>query len=452
MKIPFARRRLCRLGLAALALAAAAGCTKVNHYWRELAPGAPEINILLWKGYFSPDIIAKFERDYGVRVNVTNFSTNDELYADLEGRDPAHPGPYDLAMPSSFTAERLQAEGRLAPFLRDKNDTRYSILKNLDPADNFNRPEQVSQPENLDRSYNPKSDPNNDYVVPYIWGATGIGYNAEQVAHLPMSWASVFDRDPLRKRRIALMDDSHYAVGSALIYQIAQKYRDSTLDTHEVARRIAADFAAAGEPEIRAAGELIKKLGDQVVCINNDHIPELLASDVVDLAIAWSGDVAVAMLRGRVDPPADEPPVITPNLNIRISLPIEGVIVFRDCFVIPRQRRNQADAEQFINYLFNPDIAGAVSNYCCYATTVKSASAIVEARISNSAAFFIHPYRDKNIFLENGRVRETNEIYERVWEDVKRSFPAGVFQYPPAAKRDVAPASPYPLVPPITVH
>jgi spermidine/putrescine-binding protein len=452
MNTPRARRRWWPLGLLGLALALAGGCTKTAHYWQALNPFSSKINILIWDGYFSEDIIAKFEKDYGIEVVATTFSSNADLYEVLAGHDPTRKGPYDLAMPSSFMAERLEEERMLVPFTRLKGDTRFAVMTNLNPTNAFEQPEMVSRPSSLDRSYNPKSDPNNDFILPYIWGATGIGYNAEEVAHLPMSWGSLFDADPAHKKRIVLMDDSHFAIGPALIYQIAQKYQHSNLGTHEVAQLVASDFAAAGEKEIRAAGELVKSLGDQVVCINSDHVPELLATGVADMAIAWSGDVAVAMLRGRVDPPANQPPVIAPNLNIRISLPVEGVIVFRDCFVIPRGRVNQAGAEKFLNYLFEPEIAGAVTNYCCYATTVRSATPIVLPEISNSAAYFIHPYRDKNIFLENGHVRETDEIYNRVWDDVKKSFPPGVFKYPPEIPRDIAPPEPYPLVTPITAH
>ncbi len=451
MNPPIGRRQFCQ-GLLAVGAAGLAGCTKANHYWLAVRPNRAEINILLWDGYFSEDIVARFERDYDIRVNVTIFSSNEDLYEILTGKDPARPGPYDLAMPSDFMAVQLQAEGRLATMTRNRNDTKFTYLTHLNPADNFNQPGQVAQGVGLDRSYNTKSDPNNDYVIPYIWGSTGIGYNSEQVGHLPMSWSALFEPSPQRKRKIALMDDAHFALGSALIYQIAKKYRGSTLESHEVAQKVATEFATAGEPEIAAAGELIKQLGDEVVCINSDHIPELLATEVADYAIAWSGDIAVAMLRGRVDPPANEPPTVAPNLNIRISLPEEGVIVFRDCFVVPRQRTNQGGAEQFVNFLFDPAIAGAVTNYCCYATTVKSATPNVDPQISNSAAYFIHPYRDKNIFLENGRVRETDAIYTKVWEDVKRAFPPGIFAYPPQPRRDIAPASPYPVVPVITVH
>lgn len=425
------RRSFLRSGLAALAMAEV-GCSRVHHAWLGMKPFGGRINILIWDGYFSDEILDRFEREYGIQVNPTIFDSNEQLYDILSGHDSLHRGPFDLAMPSSFMAERLQQEQRLIPFQRRRGDNRFVNLTNLNPVGELDRPGEPPRDDNLDRAYNLDSDPNNDFSVPYIWGATGIGYNAEQVPRLPMSWGSFFVRDPSHRRRIAMMNDGRFVLGSALIYLLYQKYQGgiSIMSPQEIAQHVAADFTNATEAQIRQAGELIKGLAEDVICINSDHIPEVLASDEASMAIAWSGDVAVAMLRGQVTPPEPGQQPVPRNLNIRISLPVEGVVVFRDVFVIPRGCRNQVGAERFLNYLVDPVVAGAVTNYCCYATTIRTATPIVDPDIANSAAYFIHPYAAKNIFLDNDKAARTDEMYNRVWDEVCRAFPPWVFKFP----------------------
>ncbi len=50
-------------------------------------------------------------------------------------------------------------------------------------------------------------DPNNDYSVPYIWGATGIGINGEAVDPQSVtSWADFWK--PEYKNSLLMMDDA----------------------------------------------------------------------------------------------------------------------------------------------------------------------------------------------------------------------------------------------------
>jgi spermidine/putrescine-binding protein len=436
-----ARRTLPTL-LCALALG---GCAKIKEALPAMAP-TQEIRVLMWSGYVSDDILAQFTRQTGIAVKIDYIDSNEQLYYILTGRDPAHRGPYDLAMPSAFLGERLRDEGQILPFLRNRDDHRFTNLTNLDIPETFDKPGAAPRAVNFDRSWDLKSDPNNDFIAPYIWGATGIAYNAERVSHLPMSWASFFTRDPNRRLRLAMVNDGRSVLGSALIYElsleIAQSQKNAGLTGPELSHLLAQEFANATAAQIERAGELVKALRPEMVCITSDHIPELLATGQVDMAIAWSGDVAVAMLRGQVGQPEGGLRRVAPNLNIRISLPDEGAIVFRDCFVIPRQCRHQEAAEKFINFLFDPTVAAEVTNYCCYATTVVGAAANVDPTIANSAAYFEEPSPDKNLMPEVGLTTAREQIFTRVWADVLKSFPAGVFQYPPVRPPDLPATAP----------
>ncbi len=78
-------------------------------------------------------------------------------------------GAYDLVVPSTYFIAKMSKEGMLQKI----DQSKLTNFKNLDP--------------NL---IHKEFDPNNDYSVPYIWGATGIGINGEAVDPQSVtSWA-----------------------------------------------------------------------------------------------------------------------------------------------------------------------------------------------------------------------------------------------------------------------
>ncbi len=391
----WSRRRW--LGAAAAGLGLA-GCGKFK-----LGGGASprsQINILIWDGYLSTEIYSAFEKETGIRVIHHRFSSNDELRGRLAAKD----GTYDLAMPTAFMAKYLLDRG-LITGLAAKN------LPNLELVDR--------------QTYNPSWDPQNTFTVPYIWGSTGIGYNFLRIQGLPKSWGNLFEpksQEVDGQIKTSVLDDAHFTIGSALLYL---KHSPNTTNP----------------AEIEAAGELLLKVRNRIDYFENDHVKDLLAGVPVDrpltakemkamspedlqirqrddehvrkllastggrpldLAMAWSADVTKAM---------------KVNKKVRLSLPREGAIIFKDGFVIPRGAQRQAEAETFVNYLLRPEVAGAVTNESFYATTVPTAKPYVNRFIVNGPSYFIHPGGNKPFLDDNDS--EADQIFQRVWAQVK---------------------------------
>ena len=121
-----------------------------------------EVNVYNWGEYVSPgddgmlDVIAEFQKRYHIKVNYTNFETNEELYNVLTNSNST----YDVIFPSDYMAARLREEGMLA-----KLD--FSNIPNYKYID--------------DRFKNMAYDPDNEYSVPYTWGFVAIGYNTKMI-------------------------------------------------------------------------------------------------------------------------------------------------------------------------------------------------------------------------------------------------------------------------------
>ena len=113
------------------------------------------LNVYNWGEYIDKQVITNFEKEYGVRVNYSLFSSNEEMYTKLMSG-----ASYDVLVPSDYMIERLLKENMLQPI--DKN-----VVNNLD-----NLCEGVR---NL--SY----DPDNTYSVPYLWQTVGIVYDTTKI-------------------------------------------------------------------------------------------------------------------------------------------------------------------------------------------------------------------------------------------------------------------------------
>ncbi|MBQ3127043.1 MAG: extracellular solute-binding protein, partial [Clostridia bacterium] len=135
-----------------------------DYDWDRLAGQGITLNVYNWGEYISVDdgeegafdTIAEFEALTGIKVNYTNFASNEELYAKLKNGGSA----YDIIIPSEYMVARMINEDMLEPINLDNIPNR----KHLDPA--F-----------LDL----ESDPGNRYSLPYMWGIVGIIYNTTLV-------------------------------------------------------------------------------------------------------------------------------------------------------------------------------------------------------------------------------------------------------------------------------
>src|SRR6267142_126043 len=133
------------------------------------------VNLYIWTDYLAPDTLSSFEKQTGIKVNVTYF---DSLAANETRLYTGHTG-FDVVYNSPPFFRGLIASGAFQRL--DKRQ--LSNLANLDPA--------LMAKVALD-------DPGNAYGVMYAWGSYGIAYDEKKVAEaLPNvslnSWRLIFD-------------------------------------------------------------------------------------------------------------------------------------------------------------------------------------------------------------------------------------------------------------------
>jgi spermidine/putrescine transport system substrate-binding protein len=110
------------------------------------------VNLYNWGNYTSPELLAKFEAETGIKVNVTDYDSNDTALARI--RQGGH--GFDIVVPSNSYMQTWISEGLIVPL--DK-----SIVTNHGNI----------APEWMDVDF----DPSREYSVPWQWGTTGIAVN-----------------------------------------------------------------------------------------------------------------------------------------------------------------------------------------------------------------------------------------------------------------------------------
>ena len=70
--------------------------------------GSDTLKLYNWGAYMGEDLIPDFEREFGVKVVVEYFNSNEEMYTKLQAGDS-----YDVLVPSDYMIERLVKENML---------------------------------------------------------------------------------------------------------------------------------------------------------------------------------------------------------------------------------------------------------------------------------------------------------------------------------------------------
>ncbi len=149
-----------------------------------------QLNLFVWAEHVPADIVECFEAVYGITVNKSEYSSNEEMYAKLA----AGSSTFDVAQPSDYIIEVM---------------IRTGLLQKLDRA-------QLPNLTNIDPIYRAApGDPDGEYLAPYQVGTESIVYNADTVKEPLTSWQDLWRPDLVD--RLVFVDDARYVIGLTLL-------------------------------------------------------------------------------------------------------------------------------------------------------------------------------------------------------------------------------------------
>ena len=312
-----------------------------------VAPAQEQItlNVYNWGQYIADGsddslaIVAEFQKRYpNIKVNYSTYDSNEIMYSKL-----ANGGiTVDVIIPSDYMIARLIEEDMLLPLNYD-NIPNYAYV---------------------DESFkNTDYDPENKYSVPYTWGTVGILYNTKYVDEADVTgWELLWNEKYAGK--ILMFGNSRDAFG------IAQY-------------RLGYDVNTTNKAELEACAALLmeqKPLLQQYVM---DEIFATMQNEEAWIAPYYAGDCLTMM---------DE------NENLDFYLPEnQGFNLFVDAMCIPTCAKEKEAAELFINFLCEPEIAGANMDWVSYSTPISAAKEYLDPDVVADPV----SYPDEEI-LKNG--------------------------------------------------
>ena len=261
--------------------------------------GSNVLKLYLPGEYLGENVISDFEKQYGVRVIVENFDSNEMMYTKLMAGDR-----YDVIIPSDYMIERLMNEDFLQPL--DK-----SMIPNME-----NMSDAV-----LGMSY----DPDNTYSIRYFWGSVGLVYNHENV-----------DPAVIESEGWEVLRNTDYA-GHIYIY-------DSERDSFMMAFKALGYSMNTEDPnEINDAYEWLLQMNNTMSPVYvTDEVIDGMMNGYKDIAVVYSGDAAV---------------VLDENEDMSFYMPSQGTNIWCDAMVIPANAENPKLAHEFINYMLTYEAA-----------------------------------------------------------------------------------------------
>ena len=267
------------------------------------------LNVYNWGEYIDQSVLDDFEEQTGIKVNYTTYASNEEMYSKIVSGAAS----YDVIFPSDYMISKMMDEGLLAE-LDFSNIPNYSMIG--------------------DEYKGMIYDPDEKFSVPYTWGTVVIVYNTKYV-----------DEADVADESVNLLWNEKYA-GKILMF-------DNPRDAFALAHaKLGQSLNTLEREQWNAASDELISQKKIVQAYVMDQVFDKMISEEAYIAPYYAGDALTMM---------DE------NENLAAYVPVEGANKFFDSMCVLKTSRHKKEAEQFINFMCDTEIAVRNAEEVCYA-------------------------------------------------------------------------------------
>lgn len=317
------------------------------------------VNVYLVGGEVPQSLIWAFQKETGIKVNLSTYESNEAMYAKLHAN---RKDIYDVILPSSYFVERLK---------------HYDMLTKLDLK-------KIPNIRNIDPSFesNPY-DPHYQYHVPLAWGTTGIFYNQRWIKHPPHQWQDLWK--PEFVNQLMLLDDMRDVFSISLM---SLGYDPNDTDPKH----------------IEAAYHHLLKLVPNIKLFASNAIKSLIIDEDANIGTSWNGDIVKSQIE---------------NPNIRFVYPKEGSLLWVDCLAIPKNAPHLEEAYAFINFLLRAQSGAEIVLVEGYTTANLASRLLLPKALRDNPNIF----PAQNTITHRYYLRDVSEqvldLYNTYWEKLK---------------------------------
>ncbi|SCK33503.1 PotD/PotF family extracellular solute-binding protein [Streptomyces sp. WMMB 322] len=294
------------------------------------------LNFANWPLYIDVDdkdkkkrpTLDRFERQTGIKVKyVEDINDNNEFYGKIKPQLAAGQSTgRDLVCLTDWMAGRLIRQG---------------WAQRLDPA---RMPNAVANLE--DRFRTAAQDPGRQYSYPWAGIACVVAYNKKATGGKKVTSVSQLLEDESLKGKVSMLTEMTDTVGMTMLDLGIDPEK---FDGDDFDKAIARIQKAVDRKQLRRFS-------------GNDYIDELSSGDIA-ACLAWAGDIVQLKLD---------------NPDIEFAIPESGYRFATDDLLVPAKARHRANAEDLINYYYDPEVAAELTAWVNYICPVSGAKAEME--------------------------------------------------------------------------
>ncbi len=283
-----------------------------------LASAEGVLQLYNWGNYTSPELLAKFEAETGIKVTVTDYDSNDTALAKIEAGGHG----FDLVVPSANYVQIFTEKG----LVQELDHSKLPSIGNIAPE-----------------WQNVAWDAGRKYSVPWQWGTVGISVDTAIYGGDINTAALFLDPPDELKGKInvvpEMMDIVHLAV----------RYHGGDYCSEDL--------------------EVLKKARDSLMAAK----PNWIAMDYGATEKMTNGDWAASVnwngssMRIRLDKP-----------TVAYGYPKEGYPLWMDSVMLLKDAQNVDEAYQFIEFILKPENAAMISNFARYANGIAGSEAFMD--------------------------------------------------------------------------
>ncbi|GGF03271.1 putrescine-binding periplasmic protein [Aliidongia dinghuensis] len=334
----------------------------------------PVLNFANRPDYLADDTIQKFEAETGIKINLTTYTTDDELLAGLKSGK----GDWDLVVaPAVPVLGKGIADGLFQPIDR----TKIGNYANVDPAI-------------LDRVA--PIDAGNRMGVPFLFGTAGLAVNLAKLKDAlgedpPTDTLGLLFDPALNKKAatcgLAIQDSPDDAIPAALAF-------------------LGLDPTSQDDKDLARAGELLQRVKPLVRRFAANDLTEALAGGSVCVGFGSSIQVTDAKTRA-----SDR----DNGVDLTYTVPRERARLWIDVLAIPAKAKNVEAAQQFINFLLRPEIVSDITDWTGAANPNLLAADFVDDDDKSDETVFPSQTSWARLFLDRLHTPEAEKTRARIW-------------------------------------